>query len=140
MRTILVLLALGLAACGHATERPAAPHGSPAVMFEHSGGYASQPRRLVVDGRGHARLTVTTGTKVSHSAFTLSPAQREDLTQALDAARGVKLTQPTGGCADCFTYLVKADGVDFYLDEVALQDAPAPLKRVVTVLEKLSSP
>lgn len=141
MRTILVLLALGLAACGEARERAAdPPQIGPLVIFEQRGGYASQPRRLVVAADGSARLTVTTGTAVTHRSFALSATDRTQLEQALSDARGVRARKPPGGCADCFEYLVRADGVDFDIDEFALQGAPEPMQRVVALLVRLSSP
>jgi hypothetical protein len=42
----------------------------------------------VVGREGNARLSVTTGGKVSRSSFTLTGAPRDDLEKALDDARG----------------------------------------------------
>ena len=143
MRTLLVLLALALAACGgddpktkpEATPTPAT---GPLVTYERTGGYASQPKQLVIERDGSARLTVQTGQKITHDKLTIPAQQLDELEQALDAARGVAVPKSQTGCADCFTYAVQADGVGFSFDDVSLQDAPAELKRVVGVLQHIT--
>jgi hypothetical protein len=139
MRTLLVLLALAVGACGDdAKKTTTKPATGPLVVFERGGGFAAQPQRLVIQRDGRARLTVRTGPKVTHAAFTVPSAKLDDLEQALGDARGVDAPHTATGCADCFTYAVQADGVRFDFDEVSLEQAPAELKRVVGVLQQIT--
>jgi hypothetical protein len=140
MRALLAFLALALAACGDAATKPEAtpPPTGPLVTYERAGGFASQPQRLVVERDGSARLTVQTGQKVTHASFTVPADRLDELEQALDDAQGVDVPKSQTACADCFTYAVDANGVEFSFDDVSLEDAPAEARRVVGVLQHIT--
>jgi hypothetical protein len=140
---LLLLLGLftALLGCGDdktTTTTPTPPKTGPLVTFEKGGGIASQPITLTVSRSGQARLDVRTGPKVTHSSFTVSPDDLQAVDAALDDARGVKLTAPTGGCADCFTYAVRADGISFTVDEAALSDGDVP-KELAALVGQLTT-
>jgi hypothetical protein len=136
----LALLALGFGFLGCDERKPIVQHDiSALVIYEKGGGFASQPKRLVIDKDGHAKLSVRTGAKLSRSSITLGADQLSELEDALDAARGVSApTEPTG-CADCFTYSVEADDLDFSLDDVSLDKAPDELGRLTVLLDRIAS-
>ena len=139
MKALLVLLALALTACGEdADPKTTKPATGPLVVYERGGGIAAQPRTLTIQRDGRARLTVQTGQKVTHASVTVPAGRLDELEQALDDARGVEVPKSQTGCADCFTYDVHADGVEFSLDDVSLEDAPEALKRVVGVLNQIT--
>jgi hypothetical protein len=140
---LITALAAALTACGDAsqpTEPPSTPPDGPLVTYERGGGIAGQAQRLVIQRDGRARLEVRTGTGLDRTSFTLTPAQLEPLEGALTAARGADTPEPDYGCADCFEYSVRADGVRIELDSVSYSDADTPdeLVRVVALLEHLA--
>jgi hypothetical protein len=141
MRILLVIAALGLAACGAEDEKPLTPRKKtgPLVVFEHGGGIAAQPRQLVVDRDGHARVTLVTGGKSSHRSFDLSAQQLGQLEDELVNAQGDSGPDEPTGCADCFTYSIEADDIDLDLDQVSIEHTTSDLKRLVATLERLSS-
>jgi hypothetical protein len=140
MRTLVAFVALGLGLLGCDDDKPVTHRTTgPLVVYEHGGGFASQPRDLEIDRQGHARLSVRTGADLAKRTFDLSPAQLDELEGALDDAAGAAQPGPTG-CADCFTYTIHADGIDLSLDQVSIEDAPDPVGRLVTLLEDLSGP
>ena len=140
MRLLLAILALGLGLPGCEDDTPAAGHpDGPLVTYEHGGGIAAQPRRLVIDRDGHARLATTTGTTLSHRRFDLSPTQLADLEDELADARGDTDPDQPGGCADCFTFSIEADDIDVDLDQVSIEAATDGLRRLVATLERLSA-
>ena len=133
-----------LAGCGdeEATppERPAGD--GPLVSFARTGGFAPQPYSLEVDREGGATLTLTTRQdKDKTKRFTLSADDRSTLTDALDAVRdaGEDGRNVNAGCADCFYYSVKADGIDLELDSFTYTDDATPEAQValVAILEEL---
>jgi len=136
MRVLLALVVLVAAGCGG--EAKPQPATGPLVTYERGGGFAAQPKRLVIRRDGRARLKVRTGQKVTHASFTVSAEELDELERALDDARGVDAPKTETGCADCFTYTVDADGVEFEFDDVSLEDAPPELRRVVGVLQQIT--
>jgi acetylornithine deacetylase/succinyl-diaminopimelate desuccinylase-like protein len=137
MKPLLVLLALAVAGCGDERAEPKSATG-PLVTYERGGGFAYQPRRVVVQRDGRARLTVETHGKATHTSFTVPADRLAEIERALADARGIDAPRTQTGCADCFTYEVKADGVDFAFDDVSLEQAPPELRRVVGVLQEIS--
>ncbi|MEA2124948.1 MAG: hypothetical protein QOI80_1730 [Solirubrobacteraceae bacterium] len=140
MKTLVAVVALAFGFPGCETRPPVVKHdGGPLVVYEHGGGIAAQPRRLVIERDGRAKLTVVTGADESHRAFRLTGPELDDVERALEDAAGAEQPKPTG-CADCFTFSITADGIDVDLDQVSIDDAPEPVGRLVTLLEGLSSP
>ncbi len=111
----------------------------PLVVYEHGGGIASEPRRLVVEHDGTASLTVETGGDKSVADLELSEADLSALEDQLAAAEGDTDAGPSA-CDDCFTYEIQADGIDVSLDEISIDVVSPDLKQLVTTLERLSSP
>lgn len=140
MRLLLAIAALTLAACGD-DPRPQAPppRTGPLVTYEHGGGIAAQPRRLVVDRDGHARLTVRTGADETTRRFDLHAEQLRRLEDELINAQGDAAPDVPTACADCFVYTIAADDVDVTLDEANLEHATNDLRRLVSTLERLSA-
>jgi hypothetical protein len=138
MKPLFVLLALVVAGCGEDPKPKPGPATGPLVTYERGGGFAYQPRRVVIQRDGRARLTVQTGEKVTRDSFTITDAELDDLEQALGDARSVEAPRTQTGCADCFTYEVRADGVEFVFDDVSLGEAPAEHRRVVGVLQQIT--
>jgi hypothetical protein len=138
---ILIGTLVALAGCGDdKTSTPKTPATGPLVVYERGGGIASQPLKLTVDRSGHAALEVRTGPKLSHDEFTVGAGDLADLENAIDAAQGVDPKPTNTGCADCYEYSVKADGVAFHLDSVTYTDdaTPAELKDLVAELDGLA--
>lgn len=119
-----VLLAIALISGLFGCDKPA----TSAVTFERGGGFAAQPLKLTVDAGGHATS--------SRRSFTLTLAQRTRLTRALDAARGATITAPGGGCADCFVYTIKADGLSVTYDDAS--PVPREISDLAGLLTDLS--
>lgn len=143
MRIRLAVAAIAFTpfACGdeETTSSPLeTPSSGPLVVYEHGGGIAAQPRRLAIDRDGRATLTVQTGQDVSKSRFTLTDDPLSALEDELINAQGDAGPELPTGCADCFTFSIKADDVDVFLDQVSIEDTTEDLKRLVATLERLS--
>jgi hypothetical protein len=140
VRLLVVIAAIGLGLPGCEDEKPVPKHPTgPLVVYDHGGGYASQPRHLVVDRDGHANLTIHTGTAVTRRSFDVPAPQLQDLEDALINAQGDTDPDVPTGCADCFTFAIRADDIDVDLDQVSIEHATNDLQRLVAMLERLSS-
>jgi hypothetical protein len=140
VRLLLVIAALGFALPGCEDDGPAdRPAHGPLVVYDHGGGYAAQPRHLVIDRDGHAKLTIRSGTGVTRRSFDLPAPQLQDLEDALINAQGDDDPDTPTGCADCFTFSIQADDIDVDLDQVSMEHATNDLQRLVEMLERLSS-
>lgn len=125
---VVIAVALGLFGCDK--------HGTSAVTFARGGGFASQPLTLEIDASGHATLDGATNGKRTRRTFTLTATQRTSLRKALDAARDAPAPKVVGGCADCFTYSIEADGLSVEYDDAA--EVPATVQRLTQILTGLS--
>jgi hypothetical protein len=145
MKTLVTLLiaVAGVAGCGGDDEspstKPPVKKTGPLVVYEHGGGFAAQPRRLVIDRDGHARVSIQTGGKISRRTFALHEQQLRQLEDELINAQGDSGPDTPTGCADCFTYSIEADDIDVDLDQVSIEHTTNDLKRLVATLERLSS-
>jgi hypothetical protein len=146
MKALFVVLALAaaLVGCGDDAEQEAkatpTPTGGRLVIFERGGGIAAQPQTLDISRDGEAKLTIRTGPDISHRDFSLSQTQLSDLETALDDAQGVEVPKVSYACADCFIYVIEADGIKFQLDSVSYSDEATPVEliRLTAALEKLA--
>lgn len=138
MKVVLAIAAvcLGLLGCG---DTGTVTDG-PLVVYEHGGGLAPEPRRLVVERDGRATLTVLPGADETRRQFDLTTTQLGDLEDQLTAAQGDTVSDEPTDCRDCFGYSIRAERIDVGLDDVSLADATDDLRRLVGTLERLSAP
>ena len=110
--TCLVVLALGLGACGDDDEVTTEPSGSngPLVSYERTGGIAGLSESLTVAEDGQAELGVGQPDPAT-TEFGVADAELESLRATVEAADlgGVSLPGGPSACADCFVYEIETE-------------------------------
>ncbi len=123
---LMVMLLLTLPACAPATlNAPADVPTGPLIDYQRSGGFAGLQDHLVIQVDGSAQLT----RKGAERRFSLSQAELEQLTAALEKARFAELREeylPSTQGADLFDYVVTFRGHRVHTQDTAVPEALRP--------------
>ena len=142
---VLLLAAIAIG-CGGGDELTAPtvpePAGGPLVEYTRGGGFAPSVQHLTVEPDGAAVLEAGyEPQKPETTEFSLTDAELEDLTAAVEAADLEAVENGDAICADCFTYEIEAGGQDAQLTDADLMegsDAVVPLE-VLDLMDVLAS-